>query len=457
MMMKATMLAAVCGLAIAGTATACGNGRQIAAPETPAPAPTVEAIELTGAAGRGLGPMAMAATDGKAPAPASGTWTWTTTNRDGTVVVEAIDGEAPAAVFAVQAPRGLRHAWTRTSDEGSAVAGSAAEDDRRVRLGVVLEPVNAALAAQLGVDPERSILIQRVIERSPAAEAGLRDYDVLLRFDDSDGLSVERLRELLGRKSAGDTAEIVVLRGGEEQTVKVRFEGTEGTGNRVRVEAPQPPTAPAPSIRFFGRELDEESRARLQESLRRAEAQAERAQAQAKRLTLRLQKDLQPLGEMRGLKGLDAGAREKIEEAMAQLEETMREYDFDFDFDFDLEFEDLPRMRFIETDRDQPLRRGEGGGDGEGQRDQARVRGQDRERAVIIEKTERELHERRSPGRDRERGPRDRSGELERQVHERDRQIERLERRMERLESLLERVLERMDGEASDGRDAARR
>jgi hypothetical protein len=230
-----------------------------------------------------------------------------------------------------------------------------------------------------------------------------------------------------------------VLRGGETKRLVVGFPVVEGTVSRLRAEAPQAPTPPQPKLRFFGTELDEEARVRLQETLRRAEAQAERAQAQAKRLTLRLQNDLQPLqqlSELKELKSLDGEARQKIEKAMAQLEETLGAYDFDFDFDFDVQFEDLPRMKFLELENEEASRLRKGHPfDG-------RAGG---ERAVILEKREQELRERREEA--RERGLERREREMARRGAESEAQIERLEQRMERMERLLERLIERMERE----------
>jgi S1-C subfamily serine protease len=83
---------------------------------------------------------------------------------------------------------------------------------------------------------ERGVLVVSVAPDSPAEEAGLRGGDtsetlndqeimvggdVIVALDGEDITSIEQLAETIQSKEAGDEIELIVLRGGEEQTLTV--------------------------------------------------------------------------------------------------------------------------------------------------------------------------------------------------------------------------------------------
>ena len=359
-----------------------------------------------------------------------------------TVNVTIRDGEASVRVNGVK----LAPEHVRTRDDGAvefrwggqwrstrgAPEAPEAPGQRRVMLGVVLGDIDEALATQLGIDPDRAVLIQRVIEGSAADRAGIKRFDILTGFAGESHLSVDRLIELLTRQSPGSSAPVVVLRGGETKRLMVSFEAAPEGESETQTPSPHgrlAPTPPeSPRVRFFGRELDERTRAQLHEAMREAERHAKEAQETAKRLTIELQERLQPLREIELDMTLDGEARAEFEKAMAQLQEALRSADFDVDFDVDLRLEELPRMMFIETDRD---------GEATARRGLRLPDRESRERAVILEN--RESDGQRRP----DRFPR---GLREGAAPEREGQrLDRLEERLERLESLLERALERME------------
>jgi acetyl esterase/lipase len=93
------------------------------------------------------------------------------------------------------------------------------------------------LGARLGADPAGVRLVQ-VFPNSPAAEAGLVDGDVVVRFD---GAAVGSAAELGGKlREAGEGAsvEVVVMRDGAEKTLTLTL------GIHPRVALEQPDTSP---------------------------------------------------------------------------------------------------------------------------------------------------------------------------------------------------------------------
>jgi membrane-associated protease RseP (regulator of RpoE activity) len=97
------------------------------------------------------------------------------------------------------------------------------EQVRSAWLGVDLTPVEEALANHLGLDREKVALVAGVAEDSPAAQAGLHQHDILVRFDGEEPATLERLREILAEKRPGDALRIAFLRRGESQEVEARL------------------------------------------------------------------------------------------------------------------------------------------------------------------------------------------------------------------------------------------
>ncbi len=87
-------------------------------------------------------------------------------------------------------------------------------------LGVYLGPVTDDVAAGLGLDAPRGVYVAGVVDGSPAAKAGLRRGDVILRFDGEavDGAKLPWLASVAG---VGRTVEVVIWRDRAEKRVAV--------------------------------------------------------------------------------------------------------------------------------------------------------------------------------------------------------------------------------------------
>lgn len=456
-MTRILALTTIAGLTASGTALACGPEHR-----TPAPEAT---IELTHA-------------DANLPALLQLVGDHDTHEsyhvriNDGDVTV-IIDGQ-PVPADHVQIKNGtvwvMNHEgeWKETGARIAttpAAATTLPTPQRRVRLGVMLESVSGPLAAQLGVDGDQSILIQRVVEDSAAARAGLKDYDVIVRFDDEKGVNAERLRELLAAKNPGDSAKIYVKRGGEQKVFVVRFDDAGDTGGvAVAPSFPSAPRAPVAvhpqgQAHFFGHELDAETRAHMEEALAKAQFHAKRAQEQARELQFKYQGELKDglakLNDFTFSMELDDDAREQIKDAMATLRDQLA--DQGLNFNFDVEFEGFPRMQIIELDGNTADLKSDNGNTFWLRRGDAKAPADaNRNRAVVLE---RQLSERARDSDDRvrrlertllERAERA-EAMLERSEVQADRHIQALEERIERLEKLLEKALERLESDRPRG------
>ena len=112
----------------------------------------------------------------------------------------------------------------------------------RARLGTVLQPLTPAMAKQLGLEKkDKGILINRVLEGSPADKAGLKPGDVLTRFEGEPILSVPGFRNLIATSDVGKPFELTYLREGKEQKASVVLARAEEVDARLsRGEKPAP-------------------------------------------------------------------------------------------------------------------------------------------------------------------------------------------------------------------------
>ena len=92
---------------------------------------------------------------------------------------------------------------------------------KRSYLGVAIEPVDNAAKRQFGTRPRQGVVISEVFQGSPAAAAGLRKSDVILRFDGSAVQTASDLQELVERTQEGTSHALHILRDGKPATVAV--------------------------------------------------------------------------------------------------------------------------------------------------------------------------------------------------------------------------------------------
>lgn len=185
-------------------------------------------------------------------------------------------------------------------------------DDAPARpwLGVTVRDTPAALAAQLGVEREATVVIDAVADGSPAAAAGLERYDLVLAARAGEG-AWRSMADALRDAAPGDRLTIRILRAGEERTLRVTL-GERPAGDGRAPAAPARVDIEDGPMRAFGIGADEES----------ARRQAEQATRQAQRAMEQARRTLEEQGVGQAFDDFD--------------------FDFDFNFDFgDFDFESL--------------------------------------------------------------------------------------------------------------------
>jgi C-terminal processing protease CtpA/Prc len=105
-------------------------------------------------------------------------------------------------------------------------------------LGINMEKLDADVLKGLDASVKKGVVITRVVEGSPADEAGLEDGDIVILFDRKEVGSPDELKELVGNARVGDTVGVKVVRSGEPRSFKVTI-GEWPDDESVAVIAPE--------------------------------------------------------------------------------------------------------------------------------------------------------------------------------------------------------------------------
>lgn len=110
------------------------------------------------------------------------------------------------------------------------------EQDRdRWRIGVLADPVDPLLRKHLKLPEDTGVVIDRVVEDSPAAEAGLEEGDIILAAGDRPIGSIDALREAVGHSAnSGQPLLLWVLKDGEKKPVRITPPGRRDARERGR-------------------------------------------------------------------------------------------------------------------------------------------------------------------------------------------------------------------------------
>ena len=108
-------------------------------------------------------------------------------------------------------------------------------------IGAGFEAVTAQVAEALGLPRPSGALVSSVDDESPAARAGLRPGDLILRMNGSPIEHVDALGYRLATQQIGKDVTFVIQRQGKEREVKVRLaRAPEGSGHEVAIDGRSP-------------------------------------------------------------------------------------------------------------------------------------------------------------------------------------------------------------------------
>jgi serine protease Do len=108
---------------------------------------------------------------------------------------------------------------------------------RRGWLGVRIQQVTDEIAESLNIKPARGALIAGVDDKGPAKPAGIEPGDVVVTFDGKDIKEPKDLSRVVADTAVGKAVDVVIIRKGNEQTVKVTLGRLEDSDKPVPAAA----------------------------------------------------------------------------------------------------------------------------------------------------------------------------------------------------------------------------
>jgi len=110
---------------------------------------------------------------------------------------------------------------------GGAVLVSQAGEKKKAFLGVVLTNLDDDLCKTLNYKGD-GVFVKQVVDDSPADDAGIKEGDIITKFDGKTVSDEANLRKLIKDHSPGDKVDIVVMRDGISQTLKAELGKNKG-------------------------------------------------------------------------------------------------------------------------------------------------------------------------------------------------------------------------------------
>lgn len=164
---------------------------------------------------------------------------------------------------------------------------------REAYLGVVTAPVNEQVRAQLEIPEGIGLAVEAVAKDGPAGRGGIKQFDILKKFDDQLVCTAEQLSTLVKAAGKGKEVKLTVIRGGKEQELDVLIDEREiAAGGPAAV--PAGPFAGLPGMPLeleglggllgemlpeampgFGDDIRAQVQRQVQEALEQAQAQAQ--------------------------------------------------------------------------------------------------------------------------------------------------------------------------------------
>jgi serine protease Do len=113
-------------------------------------------------------------------------------------------------------------------------------ETRRGWLGVRVQPVTDDVAASLGMESAKGALISGVAKGGPVENGPIQAGDVVLKFDGKDIHEMRDLLRIVAESPVGKEVDVVILRDGKEETVKVKLGQLQDmTDEKAATEDPQ--------------------------------------------------------------------------------------------------------------------------------------------------------------------------------------------------------------------------
>ena len=187
-----------------------------------------------------------------------------------------MDGEVIGINTAIISPSGgsIGIGFSIPSDLATGVIDQLREfgETRRGWLGVRIQPVTEDIAESLGMSDARGALVAGVIKGGPVDDGSIQPGDVIIRFDGQDVDEMRDLPRIVADSPVGKSVDVVIVRKGEEQTVKVTLGRLEDGDKLITAggTGPKPETDEPETVKVLGLSLgtlDSDARAKFEISV----------------------------------------------------------------------------------------------------------------------------------------------------------------------------------------------
>src|SRR5665213_2461535 len=145
---------------------------------------------------------------------------------------------------------------------------------RRGWLGVRIQTVTDEIAESLNIKPARGALIAGIDDKGPAKPAGIEPGDVIVTFDGKDIKEPKDLSRVVADTAVGKEVDVVVIRKGAEQTLKVTLgrlnDGDKAVQAAAKTQEPaeKPVTQKALGLDLASLSKDLRSRYKIKDSVK---------------------------------------------------------------------------------------------------------------------------------------------------------------------------------------------
>ncbi|HEY7609312.1 MAG TPA: Do family serine endopeptidase [Alphaproteobacteria bacterium] len=123
-------------------------------------------------------------------------------------------------------------------------------------LGVQIKEVDDDVAKALGLKSRNGAVVVNAVPGGPAAQAGILAGDVIIRFNGRAVPDDKRLPQIVAGTEVGKTVDVVLVRKGQEMTLKVKLGELEKAAD-AKPDEKAPGTPPAPGTPVLGMKLGE--------------------------------------------------------------------------------------------------------------------------------------------------------------------------------------------------------
>jgi len=98
-----------------------------------------------------------------------------------------------------------------------------AKTAQKAFMGIYLQDIDKDTQEALDLKSSRGVLVEGVVDDSPADKAGLKEQDVILSFEGQKVDDSDQLRELLSGHKPGDEVEVRIIRDGSQKTIQLEL------------------------------------------------------------------------------------------------------------------------------------------------------------------------------------------------------------------------------------------